>query len=144
MYKKQSPREIDLMEGESVFVKTRVIKGWVFVETLRDSCGYAPYSFLQPILVDCQKVSENNQILKNPVVNVQLRGNQRRSISNHHTMYQRVVFSCYSIEIRIHQINSLSTVEHQVEVSKPFRIPIQKTNVLFLFFLYNHPKPFNY
>ena len=88
MYKKQSSREIDLMEGESVFVKTRVIKGWVFVETLQDSCGYAPYSFLQPILVDCQRVSENAQPLRNPVVNVQLRSNQHRSVSNHHTLYQ--------------------------------------------------------
>lgn len=52
LYIKQSPREIDLVKGEIVFVKTRPIKGWVFVETTGSISGYAPFSYLDPILVD--------------------------------------------------------------------------------------------
>lgn len=52
LYIKQSPREIDLVKGEIVFVKTRPIRGWVFVETTGSISGYAPLSYLDPILVD--------------------------------------------------------------------------------------------
>lgn len=52
MYKKNSIKEIDLVKGEIVFVKTKPIKGWVYVETIGHISGYAPINCLQPILLE--------------------------------------------------------------------------------------------
>lgn len=49
-FSKSEEQEIDLAKDVVVFVKTIPVNGWVYVETLDGSRGYAPFDHLTPVL----------------------------------------------------------------------------------------------
>lgn len=49
-FSKSEEQEIDLAKDAVVFVKTIPVNGWVYVEALDGSHGYAPFDHLTPVL----------------------------------------------------------------------------------------------
>lgn len=73
------------MKGEIVFVKTKPIKGWVYVETIGHISGYVPSSYLEPILIEASSSETRSKDVPIPI-------RPRSSHLTRRTMY--VLFMC--------------------------------------------------
>ena len=50
-FAKESPEEVSLEKDSIVFCYSEEINGWVFVKTMRGEKGYAPASYLNPLVL---------------------------------------------------------------------------------------------
>ena len=67
-------------------MKSRPINGWVYIETIGNRCGYAPFSYLDPLLLSKREsvpLSKSSSQIDS--IHVSLRSKPIQSNLNRHT-----------------------------------------------------------
>lgn len=68
-----------------MFVKSRPINGWVYIETIGNRCGYAPFSYLEPLLNKRESTPLSKSSSQIDSIHVSMRSKPIQSNLNRHT-----------------------------------------------------------
>ena len=67
-------------------MKSRPINGWVYIETIGNRCGYAPFSYLDPLLLsNRESVPLSKSSSQIDSIQVSMRSKPIQSNLNRHT-----------------------------------------------------------